>query len=57
MTWFKKEKTPIVQLGDRTVRTEGLWTKCEECKQIVWKKDLEANFNVRPHCNFHQDFG
>ena len=52
MTWFKK-KTPIVQLGDRTVRTEGLWTKCEECKQIVWKKDLEANFNVCPHCNFH----
>ena len=53
MTWFKKEKTPIVQLGDKTVRTEGLWIKCEECKQIVWKKDLEANLNVCPQCNFH----
>jgi acetyl-CoA carboxylase carboxyl transferase subunit beta len=53
MTWFKKEKTPIVQLGDKTVRTEGLWMKCEECKQIVWKKDLEANLNVCPQCSFH----
>jgi acetyl-CoA carboxylase carboxyl transferase subunit beta len=53
MTWFKKEKTPIVQLGDKTVRTEGLWIKCEECKQTVWKKDLEANLNVCPQCNFH----
>lgn len=53
MTWFKKEKTPIIQLGDRTVRTEGLWIKCEQCKQIIWKKDLESNLNVCPTCNFH----
>jgi acetyl-CoA carboxylase carboxyl transferase subunit beta len=53
MAWFKKSKTPIVPIGDRTVRTEGLWTKCEECKQIIWKKDLESNFNVCPQCNFH----
>jgi acetyl-CoA carboxylase carboxyl transferase subunit beta len=53
MAWFKKSKTPIVPLGDRTVRTEGLWTKCEACKQIIWKKDLESNLNVCPQCNFH----
>ncbi|PYV42357.1 MAG: acetyl-CoA carboxylase carboxyl transferase subunit beta [Acidobacteria bacterium] len=53
MTWFKKEKTPIIQLGDRTVRTEGLWIKCEQCKQIIWKKDLETNLNVCPTCSFH----
>lgn len=53
MAWFKKSKTPIVPIGDRTVRTEGLWTKCDECKQIIWKKDLEANLNVCPQCNFH----
>jgi acetyl-CoA carboxylase carboxyl transferase subunit beta len=53
MTWFKKEKTPIVQMGDRTVRTEGLWFKCDQCKQIIWKRDLELNLNVCPQCNFH----
>ncbi len=53
MTWFKKSKTPIIQIGDRTVRTEGLWMKCDNCKQIIWKKDLEANLNVCPQCNYH----
>ena len=53
MAWFRKDKTPIVPMGDRTVRTEGLWIKCDECKQIIWKKDLESNLNVCPQCNFH----
>ena len=53
MPWFKKIKPPIVQIGDKTVRTEGLWTKCDQCKQIIWKKDLVANQNVCPGCNFH----
>ena len=53
MAWFKKEKAPIVPIRDRTVRTEGLWQKCEECKQTLWKKDLEPTFHVCPQCNFH----
>jgi acetyl-CoA carboxylase carboxyl transferase subunit beta len=53
MAWFKKEKTPIVSVEEKRVKTEGLWTKCESCKQIIWKKDLAANFNVCPKCNFH----
>jgi acetyl-CoA carboxylase carboxyl transferase subunit beta len=53
MAWFKKEKTPIDPGGDRTVRTEGLWIKCDQCKQIIWKKEMEANLNVCPQCNFH----
>jgi acetyl-CoA carboxylase carboxyl transferase subunit beta len=35
---------------ERRVRTEGLWQKCEGCRQIIWKKDLEANWNVCPKC-------
>ncbi len=53
MAWFRKDKTPIVPIGDRTVKTEGLWIKCEQCKQIIWKKDLQTNLNVCPQCNFH----
>src|SRR5205823_31894 len=32
---------------------EGLWIKCDECKEIVYKKEVEANFNVCPKCGYH----
>ncbi len=35
------------------MRTEGLWLKCEGCRQIIWRKDLEANLYVCPKCSFH----
>jgi acetyl-CoA carboxylase carboxyl transferase subunit beta len=38
---------------EKRVQTEGLWMKCEGCKQILWKKDLESNFQCCPKCNFH----
>jgi acetyl-CoA carboxylase carboxyl transferase subunit beta len=56
MAWFKREKKRIEQPtppDERRVRTEGLWTKCESCRTIVWKKDLEANWNVCPKCQHH----
>ena len=54
MAWFKKEKSlEKTEEGDRHVRTEGLWLKCDSCRQIVWKKDLEANLNVCPNCGAH----
>jgi acetyl-CoA carboxylase carboxyl transferase subunit beta len=58
MSWFKREKGEdgkLPQLGEkeRRVRTEGLWQKCEGCRQIIWKKDLEANWNVCPKCGAH----
>ena len=58
MSWFKRDKTsdeklPTVESGDRRVRTEGLWQKCEGCRQIIWKKDLEDNWNVCPKCGVH----
>ncbi|MFQ5739955.1 MAG: acetyl-CoA carboxylase, carboxyltransferase subunit beta [Acidobacteriota bacterium] len=55
MTWFKREKTPLrapVET-ERRVRTEGLFTKCTDCKGIIWKKDLENNLGVCPKCGFH----
>ncbi len=56
MTWFKKDKSsPLapVKEGDKTVRTEGLWTKCEGCRAAIWKKDLETNDKVCPKCRYH----
>ncbi len=60
MAWFKREKKHIEQPtppDERSVRTEGLWTKCECCRAIVWKKDLEANWHVCPKCQHHFKLG
>src|SRR5688500_3718707 len=57
MSWFKKEKQPLESSDDKRVLTEGLWIKCDGCRQIIWKKDLETNLNVCPKCNFHFKMG
>jgi acetyl-CoA carboxylase carboxyl transferase subunit beta len=53
MAWFKRESGELDTSGAKTVRTEGLWVKCEQCRQIIWKKDLEDNLNVCPKCDKH----
>ncbi len=53
MTWFRKEKKALAAPQEKRVQTEGLWVKCEGCKQILWKKDLDANFQCCPRCNYH----
>jgi acetyl-CoA carboxylase carboxyl transferase subunit beta len=56
MAWFKRDKKSIEQSTppeERRVRTEGLWVKCESCRTIVFRKDLEANLMVCPKCQFH----
>jgi len=53
MAWFKRESGELNTSGAKTVRTEGLWVKCENCRQIIWKKDLEENLNVCPKCEKH----
>jgi acetyl-CoA carboxylase carboxyl transferase subunit beta len=55
MTWFKKEKNPLTnpKEEEKTVRTEGLFTKCDSCQSFIWKKDLEASEKVCPKCGYH----
>ena len=57
MAWFKRESSGAhgPQSGDSkpTVRTEGLWLKCDGCREIIWKKDLENTFNVCGKCGHH----
>jgi acetyl-CoA carboxylase carboxyl transferase subunit beta len=53
MAWFKRESGELSNSGEKKVRTEGLWVKCENCRQIIWKKDLEENLSVCPKCDKH----
>ena len=53
MSWFKRESTELESTGEKRVRTEGLWVKCDQCRQVIWKKDLDQNWNVCPKCDRH----
>jgi acetyl-CoA carboxylase carboxyl transferase subunit beta len=56
MAWFTRQKSarpPGAAENEHQVLTEGLWLKCESCRQIVWRKALEENLQVCPKCDFH----
>ena len=55
MAWFKKNKQPKAAISgeDRTVIPEGLWVKCDSCKEIIYRKEVLARANVCPKCNYH----
>lgn len=55
MAWFTRKKLNVTKpdSGEKHVRTEGLWTKCDGCAQVIWRKALEDNLNVCPKCGFH----
>jgi acetyl-CoA carboxylase carboxyl transferase subunit beta len=53
LTWFKRQSDKIQAAEEKRVRTEGLWVKCEGCRQIIWKKELEDNLNVCTKCDYH----
>jgi acetyl-CoA carboxylase carboxyl transferase subunit beta len=53
MTWFKREDNEIVNDSQKTVRTEGLWTRCPDCGKTLFKAELETNQQVCPQCAHH----
>jgi len=55
MAWFNRQKSGVEDggEGEKKVRTEGLWLKCEKCGQIIWKKALDENLQVCPKCEHH----
>lgn len=51
MAWFKKTKD---LRADKKVKIpEGLWVKCDSCKEIVYKKEIEKNLKICPKCGYH----
>ena len=57
MAWFSREKAALEPPKGKHVQTEGLWVKCDGCKQILWKKELETHLQCCPKCNFHFKMG
>ena len=55
MAWFRKERTPKAVRRGRQASPipEGLWTKCEGCKEAIFSRELERNLHVCPKCGYH----
>ncbi len=51
MAWFKKKKDTKTE--KKVKIPEGLWVKCDNCKEIIYKKEIEKNLQVCPKCNYH----
>jgi len=54
MEWFKKKVNTPIPKNERKIRIpDGLWTKCNNCKAIIYKKEVIRNSNICPKCNYH----
>ena len=49
MTWFKKKEAP----PEEEKAMDALWSKCNACQEIIYKKELERNLHVCPKCSYH----
>jgi acetyl-CoA carboxylase carboxyl transferase subunit beta len=54
--WFadRRKPMPVVRTNQGVEDGDGLWSKCPECGQVVYRKDLLANASVCKGCGHHQ---
>jgi acetyl-CoA carboxylase carboxyl transferase subunit beta len=54
IAWFKKIRKPKQPVENKRIQVpEGLWVKCNGCKEIIYKKEVLRNASVCPKCNYH----
>jgi acetyl-CoA carboxylase carboxyl transferase subunit beta len=59
MAWFARSKDKIDTADKRETDNmpDGMWTKCPDCKEILYKKQLEDNLFTCPKCEKHFRIG
>lgn len=67
MSWVDKivpsivrKENPVDRRGDSgraSAIPEGLWKKCVNCDAVLYRPELEANFDVCPKCDHHLRIG
>jgi len=53
MPLFGKHKYTEVKITKKKDIPSGLWTRCQDCGEIIYNKSLEENLKVCPKCNYH----
>ena len=57
MPWFKKQRYTSVKPAKRKDLPDGLWVKCPQCLEILYREDLEKNLRVCLKCQYHFRIG
>jgi acetyl-CoA carboxylase carboxyl transferase subunit beta len=52
MAWFWRRKGEAGEERPRKVIPEGLWVKCESCKEIVYRAEVDRAGRVCPKCRY-----
>ena len=54
MNWFSKlVPSKIRTVGGKKNVPEGLWVKCDGCAAVLYRSELERNYDVCPKCSHH----
>ena len=53
MAWFRKAKKGLPDERARSTVPQGLWVKCEGCREVIYAKELERNLRICPKCGYH----
>ncbi|HET9135726.1 MAG TPA: acetyl-CoA carboxylase, carboxyltransferase subunit beta [Candidatus Kapabacteria bacterium] len=59
MAWFARSKENIDRSEKKSADSmpDGMWVKCPDCKEILYKKQLEDNMYTCPKCDKHFRIG
>jgi acetyl-CoA carboxylase carboxyl transferase subunit beta len=57
MVWFRKSKEEKPPTSKKIDIPHGLWIKCPDCGDVIFKKKFMENFKVCPKCSYHFRLG
>lgn len=60
MAWFRRDNPKIKEQNtdeERKVKTEGIFVKCLECDNALYKRELKESLQVCTHCGYHFRLG
>ncbi len=50
--WFRRTKKGLLST-EKKVLPDGLWIKCPNCSEYLYKRELERNFWICTQCQYH----
>jgi len=59
MSWFARKNPKISEQSadeEKRVKTEGIFVKCLECDNALYKRELKESLQVCTHCGYHFRF-
>ena len=52
MSWFKRKEKGVITTEKKSI-PDGLWIRCDQCNEILYRKELERNLYVCSKCDLH----